>query len=594
MKDTQSTTPPAIITSDEFAKSLGLDKFQLEKLATPIMKLLKIDDLNSVYEKSFTLSDVPFVDHALGLMNIKYEVSPEELENIPKTGGFIVIANHPYGGIDGMLMISLIRKIRPDFRVMANYLLQYIKPMEQCFIAVNPFENASNKQVNISGIKTVLEELKKGNGLGIFPAGEVSAFQTEEGKVLDKQWEPTVGKIIKKAKVPVIPMYFSGRNSTIFNLLGLIHPTLRTVKLPSELLNKEEETIKIRIAKPIKYDELEDFEDTNKMLKYLRTRTYALSSTVEEKSFLRKVLKFKSKPKPVVPPTPIEALEADISKLRNSRDLILTYNQFEIFVTDAESIPNVLREIGRLREITFRQVGEGTNRNIDLDEYDLHYHHLFLWDKEAKQIAGAYRIGRGNELYQRFGKKGFYLSELFKMEDGFIPTLRKSLEMGRSFIIDEYQRRPTSLFLLWKGVLLYLRNNPDYQYLIGPVSISNNFSSLSKELLVSFIKAHYWNEELAQYITPRKKFKPNIKSDEEELLRHIKDLKGLDNLIADIEFTHNKIPILLKKYLSQNARIIGFNIDPKFSDCLDGFIIMNLLTVPEDTIKMLDKYSTEK
>jgi putative hemolysin len=587
----KKTTPKKqIITPEEFAASLGLDKIQLEPLAKPIMKLLKIQDLNGLYEKLLGLQDVDFVDAVLDEIGVKIEIPAGELDNIPKTGGFMVIANHPYGGIDGLILISLIRKIRPDFRVMANYLLQYIDPIKQCFVSVNPFENSDNKQMNISGVKTVLEELQKGHGIGVFPAGEVSAFNTDEGRVTDKQWEPIIGKIAKKAKVPVVPLYFSGRNGTLFNLLGLIHPVLRTVKLPSEIFNKGNEPIQLRIGKPIKPEDLALFGDADKILKHLRTKTYALSSPLEEKSFLHKVLKFKTIPKEIVAPTPKDALLRDVEALRAANKCVEKHNQYEIFIAGSDSIPNILGEIGRLREITFRQAGEGTNRSIDLDEYDLHYLHLFMWDNEAQQIVGAYRIGRGKDLYQRFGKKGFYLSELFKIDDGFVPILEKALEMGRSFIMEEYQRKPVSLLLLWKAVLIYLRNNPDYQYLIGPVSISNNFSSLSKELLTTFIKAHYWNDEMAQFITPRKKFKAKIKADESELLRHIKDLKGLDSLIAEIEFTHNKVPVLLKKYLSQNARIIGFNIDPKFNDALDGFIVMNFGTVPEETIKMLDKF----
>jgi putative hemolysin len=578
-----------IITPEEFAASLGLDKFQLDGLAKPIMKFLKIHNLNKIYEKLHKLKDYEFIDGVLEEMKVKYEIQASELENIPKTGSFIIIANHPYGGIDGLILISMLRKIRPDFKVMANYLLQYIEPIKDCFISVNPFENSENKQMNISGVKMVLEEIAQGNAIGVFPAGEVSALH--DGSVTDKQWEPIIGRIIKKSKVPVIPIYFSGKNGTLFHLLGLIHPALRTVKLASEMLNKADEPILVRIGKAIKPTELAEIGDADKILKYLRTKTYALSSPLEEKSFLHKVLKFKTNPKEIVSATPKEDLLKDIDKLKNTEAVLLQHNNLEIYIADSESIPNVLREIGRLREITFRQVGEGTNRSIDLDEYDLHYLHLFLWDNENQQIAGAYRIGKGKEIYQRFGKKGFYLSELFKMEDGFIPTLQVALEMGRSFITEEYQRKPTSLFLLWKAVLLYLRKNPEYHYLIGPVSISNNFSSLSKELLVAFIKTHYWNDDLAQHITPRKKFKPKMTVEEDELLTHIKDLKGLDALISEIEFTHNKVPILLKKYLSQNARIIGFNIDPKFNDSLDGFIVMGFETVPEDTIKMLDKFS---
>jgi hypothetical protein len=250
----------------------------------------------------------------------------------------------------------------------------------------------------------------------------------------------------------------------------------------------------------------------------------------------------------------------------------------------------VIREIGRLRELTFREIGEGTNKSVDLDEYDIYYNHLFIWDTEAKVIVGAYRIGLGDEIFYSLGKKGFYVAELFKIKEQFTPVLKKSLELGRSFIRKEYQQKPLPLFLLWKGILKYLIDNPRYRYLIGPVSISNTFSKFSKSLIVDYINRNHFDDELAQYVRPRKKFKVDFSSVDTDLLMSGEDsFKGLDNLISEVETRSMKVPVLLRQYIALNAKIICFNIDPKFADCLDGFLVLDLKKVPQDILEKLGK-----
>jgi putative hemolysin len=580
----------ALITPEEFASSLKLNKLKLNLLATPLMKLLKIDKLNDVYNKAQQHEGLGFIERGLKEFNVHYEVDPDELANLPKDRPFITVSNHPYGGIDGMILIAAVGSVRPDFKVMANYILQAFEEIQQYFISVNPFENAQNKQVNVSGIKTVLAQLKEGHPVGIFPAGEVSAFQTDKRKIEDREWHPLVGKIIEKAKVEVVPIYFSGGNSLFFNVLGLIHPNLRTARLPTEMF-KVKQTVKVRIGKPVPYPKLTEFADTSQMLRYLRAKTYALGSSIKLKPFFfRNPLAFLAQPQPIVDPTPVAKLLADIEAIRPT-DLLCQHQNYEVFLSEAPAIPHVLREIGRLREVTFREEGEGTNHSIDLDEYDVHYNHLFIWDNEAQRLVGAYRIGKGKDLYNKFKIKGFYLNELFSMSKRMAPILRRSLEMGRSFVVKDYQRKHISLMLLWKGVLVTLRRHPEYRYLIGPVSISNNFSNLSKELVVRVIKENYFDHELAKLVRPRRKFEPQLDETGEMLLQSKQfDIKELDMLIAEIESSHSKLPVLLKKYILQlNSKIIGFNIDPKFNNTLDGFIIMDLEKVPAEVFKMLDK-----
>ncbi len=561
-------------------------------LAYLLMEITKINDVNKLYSKYQDLEGLEFVDAILDSLGITVEYDEVQLKNIPSEGAFIAIANHPFGGVEGLILLKILSKVRPDVKLMANFLLKKIPNLSEFFIAVNPFENVKNSS-SISGIKTTLESLRSGNPIGIFPAGEVSAFNTKTQKVMDKQWNPVVGKLIAKAEVPVVPIYFHGNNGLLFNLLGIIHPTLRTAKLPSELFNKKGYTIKMRIGKAIQYKELEQFSNTDKLLTYLRARTYALRSSMPGKEvskfFNGNIFKVSKKIEAVVPETSEELILKEVNELREHR-WVMSEKNYDVFLSSASSMPNIINEIGRLREITFREVGEGTNNSIDLDEYDFYYNHLFIWDNENKKIVGAYRVGKGDEIFFRYGAKGFYISNLFKIKSGFYPIMQSGLELGRSFIRKEYQQKALPLFLLWKGLLYFILKNPNYRYMFGPVSISNNFSKLSKSLIIEFIRKNCWDATLANFVIPKKRFDVDLDDLETELLEsHQTSVKSLDALISEIEINHYKVPVLLRQYIQLNAKICGFNVDPKFNDSLDGFLVLDLKDIPEETMKMLGK-----
>ena len=580
-----------LINKEEFSKAVYLQKLNLEALSSPLMKLLKIDDLNELYDKYGDIQGIDFIDAVFKELDIKFEVDEKDMQNIPREGAFIAIANHPYGGMDGMILLKIFTQVRPDFKAMANFLLHKVKNLESYIIPVNPFDNLALDQSSLKGIKQTLECLQQGSPIGIFPAGEVSSFQTDSKQIADIEWKPAIGKIIKKAKVPIIPVHFTGSNSYLFNLLGMIHPSFRTVKLLSELFNKKGTVIKVRIGKAITQKTLAQFPQNDQLVRYLRARTYALETPLEVKKFFTAPLILKKKIEEIVPEIPVEIIEAEIKTLYNKTNHLFTQDSFDVFICYHTKIPNILNEIGRLREITFREVGEGTNKSTDTDEFDLYYHHLFVWDNENKKIVGAYRIGKGNDIYRKFRKKGFYINTLFKISNGFVPVLRQSLELGRSFIRKEYQQKHLPLFLLWKGILLFLQQNRFYKYLIGAVSISNNFSKTSKVLMIEFIKKYYFNHELAKYIEPRKQFTFDPSEVDSEILIHKEEnsIKNLDDLISEIEPLNLRVPVLMKKYFKQDAKILGFNIDPKFANSLDGFMIMDVGNVPDDTIKMLEK-----
>jgi putative hemolysin len=580
-----------IITTEEFAKATKLDKLKMPGLAALLMEVMKINQVNKLFAQAQPKQGPDFVDAILEGCGVDIEFDERELKNIPQTGSFIAIANHPYGGIEGMVLLKILCMARPDSKVMANFLLKKIPNLSDYFVAVNPFENVDHSS-SISGLKNTLELLSAGTPIGIFPAGEVSTFKVDKQQVTDRLWHPVVGKIIAKAKVPVVPIYFHGNNGLLFNLLSLIHPALRTAKLPSELFNKQGHTIKLRIGKPINVEDLPDHTNSAKLLNFLRARTYALGTGLEEEKKIfnpRNLFKIKKEAEEIVPETDRAMLEKEVEPLRENYRVWAEKN-YEVFIVPTPEIPHIIREIGRLREITFREVGEGSNKSIDLDEYDIYYNHLFIWDTDAKMIVGAYRIGLGDEIFYSLGKKGFYIAELFKIKEQFTPVLKKSLELGRSWIRKEYQQKPLPLFLLWKGILKYLIDNPRYRYLIGPVSISNSFSNFSKSLIVDYINRNHFDEELAQYVRPRKKFKVDFSSIDTDLLMGGEDsLKGLDNLISEVETRSLKVPVLLRQYISLNAKIICFNIDPKFADCLDGFLVLDLQKVPQDILEKLGK-----
>ncbi len=577
-----------IITKEDFAKAINLDKVPMPGLASFLMEIMKINEVNEVFKKAHHLHDISFIDKILQLIGVSVSFDQNELKNIPKEGAFIAIANHPYGGVEGLVLLKLLCTVRPDARMMANFLLKKIPNLSKYFIAVNPFENIEHSS-SISGIKHTLELLQKGTPIGIFPAGEVSTYQIKKQQVTDKLWHPVVGKLIEKANVPVVPVYFHGNNGLLFNLLSLIHPTLRTAKLPSELFNKQGHMIRVRIGKPISVQDIPDRSNTTQLLNYLRAKTYALGAGLEDEKKIfspRSLFRIQRRQEAIISPISVDALTVEVEQLQDCK--IWTEKSYELYIAPASKIPNIIKEIGRLREITFREVGEGTNKKQDLDKYDIYYNHLFIWDRDAKMVVGAYRFGKGDEIFYSMGRTGFYLSELFKIKPSLYPIMQQSLELGRSWIRKEYQLKPLPLFLLWKGILKYLMDNPQYRYLIGPVSISNHFSKFSKSLIVDFINKNHFDHKLAKYVKPRKKFKVDFSKIDADLLLESGDgLKTLDSIISEIETKNRKIPVLLRQYISLNAKIICFNIDPKFSDSLDGFLVLDLQEIPREILEKL-------
>lgn len=591
----------SLITKNELISAAKLNKTGVLKnsLASTIMRLTHLNKLNKLYDAVKDFEGKEFFDNLLNQLEIKYVVFAEDLEKIPKQGPFVLVANHPLGALDGIIMTKVISEIRPDFKIMGNFLLNKIKPMAPYVIPVNPFESRKEAYNSLGGMRAAMKLLADGGCLGVFPAGEVSNRNNEYNEVMDKEWELPILKLIQKTNVPVIPMYFHAWNSRLFYSLAKLHPDLQTAMLPREFLQKRQEPIKIRIGRPILPKILKEYETTEELGVFLRKRVHMMKSYFDKKKTLTENLRIPNTGGKshfglnenvihnIISETNKESLRREIESLRGEEGkLVFVNGNYEVFFSKAETTPYLMREIGRQREITFRSEGEGTNLPFDLDEYDRHYHHLMLWDNKNEVLVGAYRMALGSEVMKKYGIKGFYTNSLFDFDQEIQPFFRKVIEMGRAYIVKEYQQKPLPLFLLWRGIIHVCLRHPEHKFLMGGVSISNKFSDFSKTLMIEFMRSHYYDSVVAQYIHPKNAYKVRLKERDKLLFFEgiDADLNKFDKLIDDFE-PQMRMPVLIKKYIKQNAKVIAFNVDPNFNDAIDGLMYIRISELPESTIK---------
>lgn len=590
----------SLISKIDLIKASGLSKlgFLKNPAASAIMRLTKIDEVNKLYDILKDKVGKDFFDSFVRERGLKYIVFEEDLARIPKTGPFILVSNHPLGAIDGILMTKILTEIRPDFKIMGNFLLEKIEPMKPYVISVNPFENRKELKSSSTGMRGSLKHLEEGGCIGIFPAGEVSNRNNEFSEIMDKKWEKPALKLIKMAKVPVVPMYFHAKNSRLFYQMAKLHPDLQTLLLPSEMMHKREKPIRVRLGKPVSVKVLEDHDSIEEMGEFLQKKIQLLKTYYEKRKSLADrlnipnlrlnfpLLKEENVVQNIIDETPTKDIVAEIEALSKNDKMLFRNGNYEVFFAGYNDIPSIMREIGRQRELTFRKIGEGSNLPFDLDEYDEHYHHLFLWDSQAKKLAGAYRMALGAEVMKKHGIDGFYTSSLFEFDPELRPFFRKVIEMGRAYISSEYQQKPLPLFLLWRGIVHVCLRNPEHKFLMGGVSISDKFSEFSKSLMIEFMRSHYYDSAVAQYIHPKHDFKVKLKERDKNLFfdEVESDLNKLDKIIDDLE-PEMRMPVLIKKYIKQNAKVISFNVDPSFNDAIDGLMYIRISELPESTIK---------
>ncbi len=582
-----------LVYPKDVALALGLSNigFIGRFIARIVMLFLRLHKINSIYDRCVANSDeAHFTSSLLYQFRANYHISPSELKRIPTKGPVVLVSNHALGGLDGIMLIHLLQEVRPDFKLMANFILERVTRLKKWFIGVNPFDDNLTSKSSIGGFRQVLHHLENDGLFAVFPAGEV-ASKLKKQVPIDPTWNAATMRLIQRAKVPVVPVYFHARNSPLFYRLAKIHPLLRTARLPAELLTQRHRSIDIRIGKPIAVKDQDNHQSIEDYSSFVRRKLYMLSNIFERKSILKRVPRAlnrkNNKVMPIAPAVPPSLLEHEIIALKNSGKSLLVSKDYELFLTSSDLIPNILTEIGRQREITFRAVGEGTNKPLDLDHYDNDYLHLFLWDHKARTLVGAYRLGLGKQLMNAHGISGFYLSELFKFEPEIMYMFNNSIELGRAFVSQTYQQRPMPLFLLWKGIIHATLRYPEYDYLMGSVSISNQFSKFTKSLMIEFMRSHYYDPYLAQYITPKKEFKVKLDDADKEFVfdETSADLNKFDKLIDEVEPGALRLPVLIKKYIKQNARVASFNVDPLFNNAIDGLMYIKIKDIPSSTVK---------
>lgn len=556
---------------------------RLSFLHNCLERFLGFNYLNESYERvKADPSPENFYAKAQRSMDISYEVSSEDLERIPREGPVLIVTNHPYGGVDGVAFGAMLGTVRDDFKVMANYLLAHMVEIKPWLIGVDPFETRESARRNLAALKDTIRFLRAGGCVGMFPSGTVSHYQTKERRVVDPVWSPNTGRLVHKTEATVVPVYFEGGNGLLFQLAGMLNPRLRTLLLPREMMKANGITLRIKIGQALPYRKLAHIEDPAKLTDFLRLKTYLLKERQDEapkKRFhLPRLPKRTGVMQPIVAPVDPDLLEEEVNAL-SADQVLIEHGNFIVAYAFAEQIPNLLDEIGRLREKTFREVGEGTGEPTDLDRFDVYYRHLFTWDKAARKIVGSYRIGATDEILLTRGKRGLYSTTLFKFKPGFLEAMDPALEMGRSFIASEYQKKHASLLLLWRGIGQFLVRYPRYKYLFGPVSISAEYNAISKDLMVKFLQKEKLDPELAQLVKARKppRGSPGLRgSQKQALLQSIHNIDDISAIISEIETDQKGVPTLLRHYLKMNGQLLSFNVDESFGHCVDGLIVVDM------------------
>ena len=390
-----------VVTKSDLKQALGLKGFVGDCAASIAYSVCGLGEINRLFDGAADYQGSAFADHLLENMNITIEVAPEQLANIPKEGGFIVVSNHPFGGIEGVMLLSAIAKVRPDFKLMANFILSHIPNLKDCFFSVNPFEKNPEWKSSVGGIKGAILHVAHGNGLGIFPAGEVSRYHGHDFPE-DLPWSNSIARIIKSAGVPVIPVFWDGCNSRRFYRWDKINSMLGTARLTRELINKHDTNFILQIGKPISPEEVALYDKPQDLAAYLRSRSYALEANVKKEQ----APTINENWAPVEAPRDRQLLIQELEAIRE-KGFLFSASSYECYLANYDDIPNLMHELGRLREEAFRFIGEGTGKSLDTDEFDKHYKHLILWDSKKQQVAGAYRLGFGNEIMRDKGVKGF-------------------------------------------------------------------------------------------------------------------------------------------------------------------------------------------
>jgi putative hemolysin len=548
-----------------------------------VAKFLPLEEISDLYGRVRQSSRGSWFENLLEEMQVTFSADERDLSRIPTTGAALAVSNHPFGLLDGAVLGALLSQVRSDVKIMTNFLLSGVPELRDHCIFVDPFSETGSIERNRGALKQALLWLKRGHLLGVFPAGEVSHLQLPWGEITDPAWNPMIARLARITQATVLPVFFHGRNSIAFQTLGLMHPPLRTAWLMNEFLKQTGKTVQVRIGSAVSSSTLDGMPSDEDAIQYFRRRTYLLAERARSAPVFPRLANLplpRKSQQPIAAATPKEQLIAEVEGLSNEQCLAGT-RDMSVYVAQARQIPCLMQELGRLREITFRDVGEGTGRSRDLDQFDDYYLHVFLWDNTRQQVVGAYRMGNCPSILASHGPGGLYTSTLFRYDPQFFEKLGPAVELGRSFVLPEYQRQFAPLLLLWKGIASYISERPETPVLFGAVSISSRYSSASRELMVRYFESRQ-REEMSKFVRPRRPFRSfRLRPwDLAAIGRSLHDLEDLGDSVSDLESDAKGIPILFRQYAKLGGTMLAFNVDRNFSNSLDGLVFVDLRRTP--------------
>lgn len=528
-----------------------------------IARLFYEDHINEFSQKNSELSGIEYVDKVMDYFACSYSVPNKDIENIPASGKVIIIANHPLGGLDSLALLSLVYSVRKDVKILANELLMNLKPMAPLMLPIDNMTNQPSKE----SVKGILRALNNEEALIIFPAGEVSRVRPTG--IRDTRWKDGFMRFAKKANAPILPIFVSARNSTLFYTVSMLYKPAAALFLVHEMFNKKNKTIRIKIGELIPYENLAIPGVSPKtQLNLLKRHLYRIAKDRRGVFATQKC---------IAHPENRQELKKE---LLQGKLLGCTSDNKQIYLIEYHKDSALMREIGRLREFTFRKVGEGTGKKRDIDSYDVYYQHIVLWDDDELELVGAYRLGESETIMQLDSKEqGFYTASLFDFNEGFHPYLQNSIELGRSFVQPKYWGS-RALDYLWFGIGSYLKAHPEVRYMFGPVTISASYPKMARDLLIYFY-THYFGDDQERVIS-----KNRYLMTKQEMGECSKIFAG-DNYVDDFRVLKRQlmqfnlsVPTLYKQYSELceegGVKFLDFGVDQDFENCIDGFILVDV------------------
>lgn len=515
-----------------------------------------------------------FLRASVRWLDLRLDFPAPDLERVPAAGPLLVVANHPTGAMEGILLLTMLRSIRSDVRVLATDVLATLPELRELLLLVDVQAPAG---ANVVALRQALRWLRGGGCVLAFPAGEVAARRRPWHPVREAPWHPAIAGLQRRSGAVVLPTWISGRSPLWFQAAGALHPRLRTALLPRLLLSQRQASVALRIGNPVPSAQSARFVTDRERIDHLRLRCEILQRRVVPPVSKRRVLECQPA---VASSVPRERLEADVDALPRSAELLRS-GCLRVLVAPARRLPNVLPEIGRLRELTFRGVGEGSGKSADLDRFDADYQHLFVWDESRRTIVGAYRIGVVSELLDRFGPRSLYTATMYRYATPFLQHVYNGLELGRSFVQPEYQKAYLPLFLLWRGIGALVARDPRHRLLFGTVSISADHHATSVSLMVDHLRSHCFDAGLGAHVESLQPWRrPRLERSQSLWQRQqIADLHDVSTLVRELEVGRQGVPVLLEQYLKLGAKVVGINVDPAFHS-IDALVVVDLLRAP--------------